>query len=193
VGRGGIAQAFGADIFEAGECENLVESVSTELGAIDALVVNPGAGWNPAPASTLAPQAGMDDASKELSPIFNLVPLVLPGMIERRWGRIVALTLLPPYDSPAYSYNAAKAARASTMQLLARDTWGQGVTVNTIGPGPVEAVDTLETAVELADHGDAWSKRTNVTPQDVAEVASFLCSEAGRFVTGCSVPVQFNA
>lgn len=192
TGNGGVAKAFAADIFEADQCEHLVQSVNDNIGAIDALVINPGAEWNPGAPSELEPQEGLADVYKELSPIFNLVPLVLPGMADRNRGRIIALTLLPPYDSPAYSYNVAKAARASTMNLLAREVWGTGVTVNTISPGPISSIDTLETAIEFANHGDAWSTRSNVSPQDVAEVASFLCSEAGRFVNRCDIPVTFN-
>ena len=49
-----------------------------------------------------------------------------------------------------------------------------------------------EDAVELCAHGPKWIGRKNVTPQDIAESAAMLCSEAGRFVTGCEVPFLFH-
>lgn len=66
------------------------------------------------------------------------------------------------------------------------------MTVNAIAPGPVAAVESLEKAIELCDHGAAWQQRTNVIPQDIAEGVAFLCAEAGRFVTGCTLPYLFH-
>ena len=43
----------------------------------------------------------------------------------------------------------------------------------------------------MCDHGAARQRRKDVTTQDVAEGVAFLCSEAGRFVTGCVLPYQF--
>ena len=118
--------------------------------------------------------------------------LLLPGMYERKWGRVIAITQLPPYDSPAYAYNAGKAARAKAAQIASRAAWANGVTINTIAPGPVAAVDDLTTAVELCDHGPAWQNRADVSPQDIAEGVAFLCSDGGQFVTGCDLPYRWR-
>lgn len=66
------------------------------------------------------------------------------------------------------------------------------MTVNVIAPGPVAAIPSLEEAVALCDHSAAWQQRTDVTPQDIAEGVAFLCSQAGRFVTGCTIPYLFH-
>jgi NAD(P)-dependent dehydrogenase (short-subunit alcohol dehydrogenase family) len=77
--------------------------------------------------------------------------------------------------------------------LLAQDqAWTHGVTVNVIAPGPVDGIPILEQAIEQSQHGAAWQNRSNVSPQDIAEGVTFLCSEAGRFVTGCVLPYLFN-
>jgi NAD(P)-dependent dehydrogenase (short-subunit alcohol dehydrogenase family) len=99
----------------------------------------------------------------------------------------------PHMPSPAYAYNVGKAARAQAMLLAQDQAWRSEVTVNVIGPGPVPAVGSLGEAVELCDHGPAWQQRTNITPQDVAEGVAYLCSEAGRFVTGCVLPYLFRS
>ena len=120
------------------------------------------------------------------------MPLVLPGMYERKWGRLIALALTPPYNSPAYAYNVAKAARAQAL-LIARDAaWSKGVTLNTIGPGPVGEIATLDEAIELCDHGSAWHKRATASPQDIAEGVAFLCSESGNFISGAVLPYMYR-
>ena len=109
-------------------------------------------------------------------------------MYERKWGRLIGLALAPPFGSPAYPYNVGKAARVHAL-LLARDqAWENGVTINGIGPGPVGEIATVGEAIDMCDHGSAWSQRTAITPQDIAESVAFLCSDAGRFITGCVVP-----
>ena len=77
--------------------------------------------------------------------------------------------------------------------LLAQEqAWRKGVTINVVAPGPVGAIDTLANAVAQCDRGEAWQQRSNVSPQDVAEGVAFLCSEAGRFISGCVMPYRFH-
>jgi 3-oxoacyl-[acyl-carrier protein] reductase len=191
--RGGYAIAVEADVFEADDCANLVDVTIGHFGRIDICVVNPGAGWHPEPVDQLDPAAAIEDIQHEVAPFLHLMPLVLPQMYKRKWGRIIGIALLPPYDSPAYSYNVGKAARVHAL-LKARDqVWPHGVTVNVIAPGPVSAIDSLAEAVEQCEHGPAWQKRANTSPQDIGESVAYLCSDAGRFITGCVLPFLFHS
>jgi NAD(P)-dependent dehydrogenase (short-subunit alcohol dehydrogenase family) len=186
--QGGEALAVGADVFTAEGCRTLVDEAIGAFEQVDICVVGPGGGWHPEPVERLDPMAALEDAQHELAPVYYLMPLVLPGMYARRWGRFIAIALAPPYASPAYSYNVGKAARAQAL-LLARDAaWRNGVTMNVIGPGPVPEIATRQEAVEQCDHGAAWQGRATTSPQDIAEGVAFLCSEAGRFVSGCILP-----
>jgi NAD(P)-dependent dehydrogenase (short-subunit alcohol dehydrogenase family) len=188
----GDAIAVEADVFEAEGCRNLVNAAIEHFGRIDICVVGPGAGWHPEPVDKLDSSAAAEDVRNEVAPLLHLMPLVLPQMYERKWGRIIGIALLPPYDSPSYSYNVGKAARVHAL-LKARDqTWRNGVTVNIVGPGPVPAIESLTEAVEQCDHGLAWQKRTNTSPQDIAESVAFLCSDAADFITGCVLPFLFH-
>jgi NAD(P)-dependent dehydrogenase (short-subunit alcohol dehydrogenase family) len=113
-------------------------------------------------------------------------------MYQRKWGRLIAIALVPPYNSPAYAYNVAKAARAQAL-LIARDSaWQNGVTVNTLGPGPVREIETLGEAIDYCDHGPAWRERTTTSPQDIAESVAFLCSESGNFISGAVLPFMYR-
>jgi len=131
------------------------------FGRIDICVVNPGAGWHQEPLDKLDSAAALEDVQNEVAPFLHLMPLVLPQMYERKWGRAIGIALLPPYDSPA-------------------------------GPGPVPAIETLAEAVEQCDHSPAWRQRSNTSPQDIAEAVAYLCSDAGRFVTGCVLPFLYH-
>lgn len=190
--QGGQALAFQADITRQDQCKGLVDATLQAFGQIDICIIGPGGGWHPEPVDKLDSTGALDDLHRELAPIYHLMPLVLPGMYERKWGRVITLALVPPYDSPAYAYNVAKAARTQAM-LLARDSaWQNGVTLNTLGPGPVPAIETLEAAVEQSEHGPAWFERASTSPQDIAESVAFLCSEAGRFISGVVLPFLYH-
>lgn len=190
--RGGRAAACRADIIEPDQCKTLVDFTIQTFGRVDICIIGPGGGWHPQPIDTLDSAAALDDAQRELAPIYNLMPLVLPGMYENQWGRLIAISLAPPYNSPAYAYNVAKAARTQAM-LSARDpAWQKGVTLNTIAPGPVPEIETLQLATEQCDHGPAWQTRPTTTPQDIAECVAFLCSESGRFISGAVLPYMYR-
>ncbi|MBN1966322.1 MAG: SDR family oxidoreductase, partial [Anaerolineae bacterium] len=128
-----------------------------------------------------------------VAPVLHLLPLVLPVMYAQGWGRIIGLITNPHLPSPAYAYNVAKAARAEVLLQAQDAAWPHGVTVNAIAPGPVEPLPSLDEAIEQCAHGPAWQQRATTSPQDIAESVAFLCSEAGRFITGCTLPFHFRS
>ena len=190
--RGGNAIAVQADIFTAEGCKHLFDATICQYGRADICVVGPGAGWHPESPNKLNANAALADLHDDVAPLFYMMPLVLPGMVERTWGRLVGLALHPTKLPPAYAYNVAKTARAESFRLAVNDLWGKGVTVNTVAPGPISHIVSLTEAIDQCEHGENWKTRDNVSPQDVAEGVAFLCSESGRFVTGCVLPYMFN-
>ena len=128
--RGGRALAFAADITESDQCRALVEAATEAFGQVDICIIGPGAGWHPEPIEGLASTAALEDARQEIAPLFYLMPLVLPGMYERKWGRFLGLAMHPQKVSPAYAYNVGKAARLQALLLAQEQAWRQGVTVN---------------------------------------------------------------
>jgi 3-oxoacyl-[acyl-carrier protein] reductase len=189
---GGSARAVSADVFDAEGCQKLVQTTIDEFGQIDICIIGPGGGWHPEAIDQLVPQAALQDLQQEAAPLLYLMPLVLPGMYERQWGRLIGIATHPVKLSPAYAYNAGKMARMHALLLAQDQAWSRGVTVNVIAPGPVAGIPDLDSAIEQYQHGIAWQKRTDVSPQDIAEGVAFLCSEAGRFITGCILPYLFH-
>jgi 3-oxoacyl-[acyl-carrier protein] reductase len=190
--QGGQAIAVQADVFAGEDCQQLVEAAFQRFERVDICVIGPGGGWHADPIDQLSPGAALSDLQQEIAPLFNLMPLVLPGMYARRWGRLIGIAMHPGKLSPAYAYNLGKAARLQALLLAQEQAWQHGVTVNIVAPGPVSPIPSLAVAVEQSQHAAAWRSREDISPQDVAEGVAFLCSEAGRFVTGCVLPYLFN-
>lgn len=161
-------------------------------GRLDICVIGPGAEWHAEPLERLSPEEAQDDMRRETAPVLNLLTAVLPGMYTQGWGRVVGIASHPVKRSPAYAYNAAKAARLQALLLAEDQAWAHGVTVNVVAPAPVEHLGDLAYAVEHAAHGAGWVNRRNVTPQDIAEGVAFLCSDAGQYISGCVLPYLFH-
>lgn len=190
--EGGQAIAHQADVFTADGCRKLVNAALEQCGRVDICIIGPGGGWHPEAVDKLEPLNVLEDIEHEVAPLFYLMPLVLPGMYERRWGRIIGIAMHPGKLSPAYACNVGKAARVQALLLAQDQAWRNGVTLNVIAPGPVAAIEDLDQALDQCTHGAAWQDRGNVSPQDVAEGVAFLCSEAGRFVTGNVLLYSFH-
>jgi len=186
--RGGSAIAVQTDVFDADGCKTLVNMAVKHFNQVDICIIGPGGSWHPQSIDKLDPTATLEDVHHETAPLFYLMPLILPDMYKRKWGRIIGIALHPTKLPPAYSYNMGKAARTQALLLAQNQAWTNGVTVNIIAPSPVPAIKNLEEAIEQCDHGPTWQKRTTTSPQDIAESVAFLCSEAARFITGCVIP-----
>jgi NAD(P)-dependent dehydrogenase (short-subunit alcohol dehydrogenase family) len=189
--QGGQSLAYKADVTQQDQCKALVDATIEKFGQVDICVIGPGGGWHLETIDKLNSQAALDDVHKELAPIYNFMSLVLPGMYSRRWGRIIAISLLSSVPSPSYAYNSGKAARTNALLLAHKEAWKHGVTINVIAPGPVKELASLPDAVELCEHGPKWQERKNVTPQDIAEGVAMLCSDFGKFISGCELTYMF--
>jgi len=190
--QGGQAMTVAADVFDKGECTRLVDTVIEQFGQIDICIIGPGGGWHPETIDQLLPEAALEDIHHEVAPLLYLMAQVLPGMYQRHWGRLIGIASHPIKLSPAYAYNVGKAARLQALLLAQDQAWQHGVTINVIAPGPFDGLPDLASAVELTRHGMGWQERKNVTPQDIAEGVAFLCSESGRFISGCVLPYLWN-
>jgi 3-oxoacyl-[acyl-carrier protein] reductase len=138
-----------------------------------------------------------------LTPI-ALASALLPGMRERRWGRIVAvLSSVIRQPDPALAYSTSpRLALAGWLKILAADVAAEGVTVNGVMPGRIATARTEELDGLGAEHEGrtvqeqrGWREASIPagrygTPEEFASVAVFLCSEPARYVTGAIVPVD---
>lgn len=167
------------DLGNAAAAGAALAAVADRFGRIDVLLHLVG-GWAGGTDVTDLDPAVLDDMlSQHLWSTFHATRAVVPGMRERGWGRIVAVTAAAA-SSPGPrmgAYAPAKAAQETLLRVLAREVVADGVTVNTIA---VKAIDK-----ERARNADPTGKHPSwTTPEEIVAAMRFLCSEAAAAVNG---------
>ncbi len=187
------AVAVRADVRDPAQVQALVEEASRALGPIDTLVVNASISF---PMRPFVEYAWSDFQAKldgELGAAFHCCKAVVPGMIERKAGCIVAIssTLSRRPGVGFCAHSAAKSGLDGFARALALELGPAGVRVNVVAPG---LTDTDATAQIPTEHKDASAAHTplrrNGRPEDVAGAVLMVASDAGRFLTGTYVPVS---
>jgi 3-oxoacyl-[acyl-carrier protein] reductase len=129
----------------------------------------------------------------DLHAAFYTTKAFLPGMVARRWGRIVNLTgmnAIQGYAGRAH-VSAAKHGLWGLTKALAREFGPYGVTVNAVSPGPIDTAhdDAAREAHIRGQLGRIPLGRLG-QPEEVARVVGFLASEDGAFVSGQMIGVN---
>lgn len=192
-----------ADVTDADAITEAVREARETLGPVDILVGNGGGPPSTTFADTTEKQyrAGIE---LNLLSMIRLAWLCVPGMRERRWGRVVFLTSLAakqPLPGLILS-NTARAGLAGFAKTIATECARDGVLVNTILTGHFETAR----AAELAEMRAARDRRTAAEllaerdrqipigragdPAELAAVVAFLASERASFLTGAAIPVD---
>jgi short-subunit dehydrogenase len=134
--QNGTAIAVGADVRDANALKHAADRVRAELGPIDVLIANAGIGVTDH-AANLDPEKVAEVINVNVLGAVNSVAAVLPEMVERRSGQLVAIASLAGYRGLAKSaaYCASKAALSSFFESLRIDLRHTGVSVTIIYPG----------------------------------------------------------
>lgn len=170
---------------------------------IDQLVLN---GGGPSPATS--EQIATDDIRAALELLLlahvDLVRAILPGMLDRGWGRIVAISgsaVQQPVPTLALS-NIGRAALAAYLKGLAGDVAGRGTTVNLVLPGRLETARLRDLNQAAAQERGTPVEQVEQTmtagipagrfgrPEELGTVVAFLCSPAASYLTGEQVRVD---
>ncbi len=201
VAAGQAHAAFAADVSDEPSLRSAIES-ATRHKPIDILVANAGAAESaPFGKSDAALFRRMIDVN--LMGVVVAAQAVLPGMVERRHGRIVAIASTAGLKGYAYvsAYAAAKHAVVGLVRSLALEVATKGVTVNAVCPGFTDtdlvaaSLDTIvaktgrsrdDALAELAKHNPQGRL---VTPQEVADTVLWLCGAGASAVTGQAIAV----
>ncbi len=195
VGDGGIAVL--CDVTDSGSVEAAVREVEEKLGPIEILVNN--AGWD-----EMRPFIETDEPfwDRVIEVNFKgglrLTRAVLPGMVERGYGRIVNIgSDAGRVGSSLESvYSGAKGGVIAFTKTIAREVARRGVTANTVCPGPTDTEMLRE--VTGGDEGakviEAMTRAVPMkrlgTPADVAAAVAFLASDEAGFITGQTLSVS---
>jgi 3-oxoacyl-[acyl-carrier protein] reductase len=192
---GGLGIA--ADLMTEEGARRAVAKTVEGLGPVDILVNNlglrAGSSW-----SDTGPNEFETAFAGNVAVSVRMTQLVLAGMLERGWGRVVAITSVWGRETGgAPAYNAAKAAEISFVKSLAREVAAKGVTVNAIAPG------------SILWSGGGWDRRQKADPggiaefvrqdmplgrfgtvEEVASVVAFVCSMQAGLVNGAVIAVD---
>jgi 3-oxoacyl-[acyl-carrier protein] reductase len=191
--EGGTAGGFCADVTDEPQVAGLAAAIAGSLGPVDVLVIN---ATGPQPAAALADVTWADHLAQldffVKSPVL-LGRALLPGMRDRRYGRIVQVdsevASQPPPGRSAYA--TAKSAQIGLTRAWARELAPSGITVNTVAPGfiPVERHADVPDDDKQAYLASVPAGRMG-TPADIAHAVSFLASEGAGFITGQRILVD---
>ena len=194
--RASRAASYPVDVADRGALAGVYEAVREDLGPITILVTSAGVEAFD-PVAEISPEKWDRIIAVNLTGTFTCMQLAVPDMIEAGWGRIVTIS-----SSSAQSgapnmahYVASKGGVIGLTKAFAREFAGHGITVNTIPPtivdtpmarkgeteGNVPSVEVMARMVPLGRAG---------TPEDIAGVCSYLCSDDGSYVTGQIIGVN---
>lgn len=188
----------GADLSKVAEIEDLIAYSSREFGQIDILVNNAGI-QHTSPVETFPLDRWDAIIAINLSSVFHTSRLVLPAMRQANWGRIINIASVHGLVGSAEksAYVAAKHGVVGFTKVAALETATTGVTVNAICPGWVltplvqKQIDALAAqqgvSVEQAQAQLLGAKEPSkqfTTPEELGELAAFLCSSAGNNIRG---------
>ena len=180
-----VEQYF-CDVSDFEASQKVVEQVIEEFGGIDFLINNAGITRD-----TLI--LNMDEKDFDavigvnLKGTFNMIKHTYKHFMKKRFGRIVSTSSIVGLNGNAgqANYSASKAGIIGLTKSVAKELAGRGVTANAVAPGYIgtDMTNVLSDKVKDAMKAQIPAKRIG-TPDDVANVVAFLCSDEAAYVTG---------
>jgi 3-oxoacyl-[acyl-carrier protein] reductase len=203
AGTGARVVDVAADVSDAAGRARVMAAVAEHFGRVDVLVNNSG-GPPAGPFETHTPDVWSEAIRQNLDSVVELTRAVLPGMKERRWGRIINVTSIAvkqPVDNLILS-NAVRAAVTGFARTLANEVASFGVTVNCVMPGYTRTQRVVDLATRnAAQRGTSVEAEQRVwetqipmgrlgEPAEFGAMVAFLASERASYTTGASIPVD---
>ena len=202
LGSGRVSY-YAVDLSRPEAPDDINASAEEQLGPVD-ILVNNGGGPPPGPVAVTERSTWRQQFDDMIAPLFELGGLVVPGMRQRGWGRILTVVssgVIQPIPNLGLS-NALRGSVVGWSKTLAGEVAGNGVTVNCIAPGRVATHRTAE----LDQHGAqrqglsvAEIKRNSQAmipagrygdPAEFGDTAAFLVSARASYITGSVIRVD---
>jgi len=182
---GGQAAAFGADFLLPAEATRLAAAVAGHFGRIDILVNSAGI-IEPGVFGAIGAESFERQFAANVLSVLLMMQAAVPHF-PAAGGRIINISsslAMAPLESTVV-YSASKAAVNTLTQGFARELGKRHITVNAIAPGATETEMTAGVPAEIKERiAGATPLGRWARPEDIADVAVFLASDAARFITG---------
>lgn len=200
---GGVAIALNWDLSDHSVIDGFVSRVEQELGPIDILINNTG-GPPPTSATGQDPALWQKSFNDMVLSLIAITDRVLPGMRERKWGRIITSTTsgaIAPIKNLAIS-NTLRAALSAWSKTLASEVAAEGITVNIIMPGRVATerlrqLDEARAKRESIPYEEVVKSSLRLIPMgrygdptEYGDAAAFLASQNASYITGTVMRVD---
>lgn len=191
------------DLADHSAADRHISAIETNLGPVDILVNNTG-GPPPTPAAGQDPGLWRKHFESMVMSVITITDRVLPGMRQRRWGRIITSTssgVVTPLPNLAVS-NALRMSLVGWSKTLAREVAREGVTVNVVVPGRIATARTRaldaaraqregRTVESVSDESAAGIPMGRYgEPREYADGVAFLASARASYVTGSVLRVD---
>ena len=200
---GSEAVAMAADCTQLDDITKLVGEVEDRFGRIDVLINN-SAGPPTKPFIELSDDDWRGALEVKFLPQVRCARAVFPGMVERRWGRIITIIGTHGRQPHAYAFTAGvvNAALLNFSKALAEEGASANVNANAVNPGPIDTERMQYLAEEKAreegiSYDEARRIQTEETvlkrfgrPEEVASAVVFLASEKAGFITATTLDID---
>jgi NAD(P)-dependent dehydrogenase (short-subunit alcohol dehydrogenase family) len=183
------------DVTELSQLEALVEQIESNIGPIDILVNNAGINMKK-PALEVSDEDFHRIIHTNLSAVFSLTRACAKRMVARQSGSILMISSMAAYYGidRVVAYGASKSGVEGMVQVLTSEFSKFNVRVNAIAPGFIETA-MMKTA--MSSDPDRMNKALDRTPmgyfgkpEDIGWAAVYLSSDAAKYITGVSLPVD---
>jgi NAD(P)-dependent dehydrogenase (short-subunit alcohol dehydrogenase family) len=198
------ALALACDLGVPAEVDAALATLEKKLGAVSILVQNAGLAESAPLAKTTDAMMDAHLALNVTAPL-RLARALVPAMVKSRWGRVVSVASNAALTGYAYcaAYCASKHALVGLTRALAAELAQTGVTANAVCPGFLEGTDMTNATIDrivqktgrsreqaLAELAALSPQKRLISPDEVADVVSMLCSDAARGITGQAIPID---
>ena len=181
------------DLTQPKQADELAKAAVARLGKVDILVNNAGTNL-PQPIDQVTDEAWETMIQLNLTGLMKLTRALVPGMKERKWGRIIHISSVLGLGGKEgrNGYCATKAAVIGLAQASALDLGPHNVTVNCIAPGPflTDLPGKLLTDVQKKHFADRTALGRWGKPEEIAGPVLLLASDAGSYITGSVLLVE---
>jgi len=199
----GKVEGFVCDMSDAAAIGSMFEAVTATLGPVDIIVNNAGSSQR-GPFLEITDAMWQADLELKLFGAIRLTRLAFPGMIERCWGRVINVLNVGAKAPPATGAPTvvSRAAGMALTKVLAGEGAPHNVLVNALLVGRIvsdqiarrhAAADTNQSLEDyIAEAGEAIPIGRMGTAQEFANIATFLASDSGSYITGTAINVDGN-